>query len=88
MIPLYQVLRVYILGGFPCIVRQWVALPLDQILQLALMPMTLVVDDGLDLILLFIFNQIRWWTRKVGSMNRGLSIGQEEGGVKYVMDAP
>src|SRR5712672_367694 len=85
---LYQVIRVYVLGGLPCIVRRWIALPFDQILQLALTPMTSVVDNGLDLVLLFALDQIRWWTRKVGPVDSGLSIGQEKRGVKHVMDAP
>ena len=50
--------------------------------------MTSVVDDGLDLILLFTFDQIRWRAREVGSVSSSLLIGQEEGCVKYVMDAP
>jgi len=50
--------------------------------------MTSVVDNGLDLVLLFTLNQIRWWTCEVGPVGGGLSIGQEKGGVKYVMDAP
>jgi len=75
MISLYQVIRVYVLGGFPCIVRRWVTFPFDQILQLAPTPVTSVVDNGLDLILLFIFDQIRWRAREVGSVSSSLSIG-------------
>jgi len=52
------------------------------------MPMTSVVDDGLNLILLLVFDQIKWRMREVGSVGSGLSIGQEKGGVEYVMDAP
>jgi len=50
--------------------------------------MMLMVDNGLDLVLLFIFNQVRWRTCEVGAMGSGLSIGQEERGVKYIVDAP
>jgi len=50
--------------------------------------MTSVVDNGLDLVLLFTLDQVRWRTREVGSVGSGLSIGQEEGGVEYVVDAP
>jgi len=88
MVFLYQIIRVYVLGGFPRIIRRWIALPFDQILQLTPTPITSVIDDGLDLILLFILDQIRWWTREVGPVGSGLSIGQEKRGVKYVMDAP
>jgi len=47
-----------------------------------------VVDDGLNLILLVIFDQIRWWTCEVGSMGSSLLVRQEKRSVKYVMDAP
>jgi len=50
--------------------------------------MTSVVDDGLDLILLLIFDQVRGWTCEIGSMGGGFLVRQEKGGVKYVMDAP
>jgi len=52
------------------------------------MPMMSVVDNGLDLVLLLIFNQIRWWMREVGSMGSGLSVRQEKGGMEHVMNAP
>jgi len=47
-----------------------------------------MIDDGLDLVFLFISDQVRWWTREVGSVGSGLLIGQEKRGVKYVVDAP
>ena len=52
------------------------------------MPMTSVVDDGLNFVFFLVFNQVRGWVREVGSVNGGLSVRQEKGGVKYVMDAP
>ena len=88
MVFLYQIIRVYVLGGFPRIIRRWIALPFDQILQPALTPVMSVIDNGLDLVFLFTLNQVRWWTHEVGSVGSGLLIGQEEGGVEYVMDAP
>jgi len=50
--------------------------------------MTSVVDNSLDLVLLFVFDQISRWTHEVRSVGRGFSIGEEERGVKYVMDSP
>ena len=41
---------------------------------MTLMPVTSVIDNGLDLILLFIFDQVRWRTCEVGSVGSGLSI--------------
>jgi len=36
--------------------------------------MTSVVDDGLDLVLLLVFDQVRWWTREVGPVSYSLSV--------------
>ena len=87
VIPFYQVLHVYVFGDFLHIVRQRVPLPLNQVLQLTPTPMTLVVDNGLDLIFLLVFDQVRWWAREVRSMGSGLPVRQEEGGMEHVMDA-
>jgi len=52
------------------------------------MPMMSVIDNGLDLIFLFVFDQVRRWPCEVGTVGRGLSIGQEQRGVEHVMNAP
>jgi hypothetical protein len=39
----------------PCVVAFWVPLPLDQVLQLFLPPMTLVAPDSLNLVVFFAF---------------------------------
>ena len=52
-------------------------LPLDEVLQLVLMPIIPVIDNGLDFILLLTLNQIRQWSREVGAVSRGLLVWQE-----------
>jgi len=88
MIFFYQVLGVHVFLWLPRVVRRRVALPLYQVLKLTLASIMSVVDNGLDLVLFFIFDQVRRWMREVGSVSSGLSVGQEEGSVKYVMDTP
>jgi hypothetical protein len=47
-------------GWLPSVVAFRVPLPLYKILQLFLLPMTLVAPDGLDFVLFFIIDKVRW----------------------------
>ena len=75
MVPFYQVVSVYIFFRLPRVVRRWIALPLDQVLELTLTPVVPMIDDGFDFVLFRIFDQVRWWTFKVGTVSSCLFIG-------------
>jgi len=47
-----------------------------------------MIDDGFDLIFLFVVDQVRQRLSEVGSMRGGFFIGQEQGGVEYVVNSP
>jgi hypothetical protein len=74
--------------GFPCVVRFWVALPFDQILQSFDAPIVAVVSDGLHLVFFFSLHEVKRWFRKVDPVLIGLLIGVQKRGVEHVMDCP
>ena len=49
-----------IVSGFPCVITFGVSPPLHEVLQPFLSPMTLVIMNCLDLVLLIITNEV-WW---------------------------
>ena len=55
-------------GWLPSVVTFRVPLPLYEILQLFLLPMTLVAFDGLDFILFLVIDKVRWGSGIVFSM--------------------
>jgi len=55
---------------------------------LFLPPMTSVASDGLDLVLFFIVNKVRWGSREVFPMFFRLYVRGQEGGMEYRMDGP
>jgi hypothetical protein len=59
-----------------------------EILQGSLPTVKAVINDVLDLVLLFSRYQVRRWPRVVGSMRRGFTIRGQQGGVEHVMDGP
>jgi len=57
-----------IVSRFPRIVTFGVSHPLYKILQLFLPPVTLMITNGLNFVLLIITNEIRWWSGVVFAM--------------------
>ena len=53
MVFLYQVQHLQVGHGFPGVIAFGVASPLDQVLQLFLLPIMSVAPDSLDLVLFF-----------------------------------
>ena len=62
--------------GHPSVLAFWETLPFDQVLQLFLLAEVPVSQDMLDLLLLFIINQIWGRAREIWSVYRRLMIGQ------------
>jgi hypothetical protein len=73
---------------FPCVVRVWVSLPFEEILQGLSSPMEAVINDSLDLVLVFAFDQFRGWFDVIGAVLWCFAIGREEAGVEHVVDLP
>src|SRR5712671_6211032 len=88
MVSLYQVFGVHISFRLPRVVRRRITLPFHQVLKLTLPSVTSVVDDGFDLILLFIPDQVGWRSCEVGSVGDSFSVRQEERDVEHVVDPP
>jgi hypothetical protein len=61
---------------------------MDEILEGACTFMEVVINDVLDLVLLFSFYEVRRWPRVVRSMGCVLVIGGEQRGVEDVVDCP
>jgi hypothetical protein len=79
---------VYLGGRFPCVVRVWVSLPFEEILQILPLPVETVINDGLHFILVFTLDQFGGWFDVVGAVLRGLAVRGEEAGVEHVVDLP
>jgi hypothetical protein len=79
---------VYLGGRFPCVVRVWVSLPFEEILQSLPSSVETVINDGLDFVLVFTLDQFGGWLDVVGAVLWSLAIGGEEAGVEHVMDLP
>jgi hypothetical protein len=47
-----------------------------------------VINDGLDLVLVFALDQFGWWLDVIGAMLRRFAIRREETGVEQVVDFP
>ena len=50
--------------------------------------MMLVALDGLDLVLFFVVDKVRWGPREVSSVFFCLYVRGQEGGVEYRVDGP
>jgi hypothetical protein len=79
---------VYLGGRFPCVVRVWVSLPFEEILQGLPPPVEMVINDGLDFVLVFTLDQFGGWLDVVGAVLWGFTIRGEEAGVEHVVDLP
>ena len=69
--------RVYLVSRFPCVVRVWVALPVDEVLEGSCTSMETVINDVLDLVLGFSLYEVRRRPRVVGPMGQVFAIGGE-----------
>ena len=68
MILLDQPQGLDVVSRFPCVIAFGVSRPLYEILQLFSSPMMSMITDGLNLVLLIIIDEVRWWTGVVFSM--------------------
>ena len=73
---------------FPGVITLWVSFPLDQVLQHPLFPMTLVASYGLDFVLFFVINKVRWRSRVVLAVFFCFGVWSEEGRVEYGVYGP
>ena len=60
----------------PRVITFQVSCPLQELLQLSLFPMTSVVLDGLNFVVFFSSDKIRWRSREVWAMRFSLVIGR------------
>ena len=58
MVSFDQIFSMYVLRWFPRIIAVWIPFPLDEVLYLALTPKHAVIENGLDLVLLFSIDQV------------------------------
>jgi len=77
-----------VVDGLPGIVTFGVALPLYEILQLFLLPMTSVASDGLDLVLFSVVDKVRWGSRVVLPVFLSLYKRGKKRGVKHGVYCP
>ncbi len=57
-----------LVSWFPSVIGPRVALPFDQVLEGSRPPRMLVINDLLDLIFFFSFNEVWGWSRVIGPM--------------------
>ena len=68
MISLYEIWGMYLVGWLPSVIALWVSLPLKEVLELFLLPMTSVASYLLHFVFRFSRHKVRWWSGIVGSM--------------------
>jgi hypothetical protein len=69
--------RVYLISRFPWVVRVWIALPVDEVLEGSCTSMEAVINNVLDFIFRFSFYEVRGWSRVVRPVDGVLVIGGE-----------
>jgi hypothetical protein len=79
---------VYLIGWLPRVVCVWVSLPFEEVLQGLCLSIEVVINNGLNFILVFTLDQFGGWLDIVGAVLRSLVVGCEETGVKHVVDFP
>ena len=70
--------RVYLISRFPCVVRVWITLPVDEVLEGSCTSVEAVINDVLDLVLRFSFYEVRRRPRVVGSVGQVFAIGGKQ----------
>ena len=78
----------HLIEGFPGVVRLWVILPFDQVLEFAPLAMEAMVSNGLDFVFLFSIHYLRGRFHKVGPMLFRFAIRRQQAGMEDVMDGP
>ena len=78
----------YLTREFPGVVRVWVALPFDQILEFTPSAMEAMVSNGLDFILLLPIHYLGGRLCKVDPMFLCFAIRRQQTGMEDVMDGP
>jgi hypothetical protein len=77
-----------LVGWFPRVVCVWISLPFEEVLQGFCSPVETVINNGLDLILVFTLDQFGGWLDVIGSVLWSFVIWREEAGVEHVVDLP
>jgi len=76
-------------GWFPGVVRVWVTLPFDKILDSSTVLGWSRLQDCLNFIMvIFLTNNFRRGTEVVGTMGSGFFVWRQEGVVEYWVDSP
>jgi len=76
-------------GWFPGVVRVWVTLPFDKILDSSTVLGLSRLQDCLNFIMvIFLTNNFRRGTKVVGTMGSGFFVWRQEGVVEYWVDSP
>ena len=73
---------------FPGVVGRGISLPLDEVLKVSPLPEIAMIDDGLDLVLLFPINDVWGRTWKIVSVLTSFPERRQKSGMKDVMDGP
>jgi hypothetical protein len=68
MIPFEDLWHMQLFCWFPGIVTFWISFPFEEILESFVLPYLLMGTNVFYLIFGFAFDEIRWWSRKVGAM--------------------
>ena len=88
VMPFDQLWSEHLIGGFPGVVRFWVPLPLDQVLEFAPLAMEAMVSNGLDFILFFSIHYLRGRFRKIDPLFLRFAIRCQQASMEDVMDSP
>ena len=83
-----ELVRMHLISIFPLVIGTRVSEPLDEVLQVTPSSETARVQDGLDLELLFVINQLRWGALVIVPMHLSLVIRGQQVDVEYWMNAP
>ena len=78
----------HLIGELPGVVRFWIPLPLDQILEFAPLAVEAMVSNGLDFVLLFSIHYLRGRFRKVDAVFFCFAIRCQQASMEDVMDGP
>ena len=73
---------------FPGVVGRGISLPLDEVLKISPSSEITMIDDGLDLVLLFSINDVWGRTWEVVSVLTSFPERRQEPGVEDVMNGP
>jgi hypothetical protein len=88
VMPPYQFWGEHLVLGFPSVIGLGVALPFDQVLQLAPSSVITVVSNGLDFVFLLVVDYFGGGFCKVGPVFFRLAIRSQQACVEDVMDGP